>query len=279
MPEDVALLAMATSVARGAAEVIRTIRARGFTTTIKADTSPVTEADNASERYILQKLRAYRPDIAAIAEEESAAGVHMETGQRYWLVDPLDGTRGFTEGRDHFAVNIGLVEGDQALLGAVVLPASGEVYAGGKGLGAWKIHERTLPFDQTGAGTVQEGLRLLASATPIVARTTPPDGVRMLASRYRRTSGFTDPQMLRWLQGRHVHSVKRMGSAEKMVRVAEGSADFFPRLGPTMEWDTAAPQAIVEAAGGQLVDRSGEPLRYGKAGRLNHHFCCMGKGW
>ncbi|MCQ9156080.1 3'(2'),5'-bisphosphate nucleotidase CysQ [Acidomonas methanolica] len=249
---DTALLALATRLAGEAAELIRDIRARGFATETKSDRSPVTEADHAAERHILSGLRAATPHIPAIGEEEVAAGVTTEPGPVYWLVDPLDGTREFVAGRDDFTVNIGLVRHGRAVLGAVALPAYGQIYAGLAGVGA--------------SVTDREGTR------PIHAVSPGPEGLRVLASRHYSD----DPRLKAWLAGRVVASVGNIGSAAKFVRVAEGAADFYPRLGPTMEWDTAAPQAVVEAAGGAVLDEHGAPLRYGKPGWLNPPFQCRG---
>ncbi|GAN53691.1 3'(2'),5'-bisphosphate nucleotidase CysQ family protein [Tanticharoenia sakaeratensis] len=252
-PDDASLLSLATTVAQEAAAIVNTIRARGFETEIKADRSPVTEADHAAEAHILQRLRAARPDIPAIGEEEFAAGVTMAPGDMFWLVDPLDGTREFAAGRDDFTVNIGLVRGDRAVLGAVALPAYGQTYYGGAGLGAFRIDA--------------DGTHAIEACVP------PADGARVLASRHYAD----DPQLAAWIGARRIAWTRNLGSSVKFVRVAEGAADLYPRLGTTMEWDTAAPQAVVEAAGGRIVTDDGQDLRYGKTGWRNPHFLCMGR--
>lgn len=249
-PSDADLLALALRLAREASGVINTIRARGFVTSVKSDSSPVTEADQAAEAHILAGLRAAVPQIPVIAEEEVAAGISTQAGAMYWLVDPLDGTREFAAGRDDFTVNIGLVRGDRAVLGAMALPAYDEFYAGGEGLGAKR-------WDADGVHDIH-------------VRPVPEEGLTVLASRHYAD----DPRLSRFLAERRVASVGNIGSAVKFVRVAEGRADFYPRLGPTMEWDTAAPQAIVEAAGGHITLMDGQPLRYGKAGWKNPPFLC-----
>ncbi|GBQ05590.1 3'(2'),5'-bisphosphate nucleotidase CysQ family protein [Saccharibacter floricola] len=247
-----ALLSLALEVISEAADIVNTIRERGFRTMIKADSSPVTEADQASEAHILSRLREAYPDIAAIAEEEHAAGIHIHPGSYYWLIDPLDGTKGFAAGGDDFAINIGLVHNDQPVLGAVALPAFAQFYSGGKGLGAFR-HD--------------------AQGTHTIKTVTPSDeGLRVLASSHHGSETL----LQKWLAGRPIHSITRMGSAAKLVRVAEGAADFYPRFGPTMEWDTAAPQAILEEAGGHLYDEHGHILRYGKEGWKNPPFYCTG---
>ncbi|WP_025885716.1 3'(2'),5'-bisphosphate nucleotidase CysQ family protein [Asaia prunellae] len=247
------LLALAARLAEEAATLINDIRHRGFETIIKADRSPVTEADQAAERYILSGLRSATPDIPAIGEEEVANGLFVEPGETYWLVDPLDGTREFAAGRDDFTVNIGLVHNNRAVLGAMSLPAYDQLYTGLIGKGAWRR-------DRNGHGE-------------ITAVLPPESGLRILASRHYAD----DPRLKEWLAGRKVGSLGNIGSAAKFVRIAEGAADFYPRLGPTMEWDTAAPQAIVEAAGGHVLDEQGKPLRYGKPGWFNPPFLCTGR--
>ncbi|GBR68313.1 3'(2'),5'-bisphosphate nucleotidase CysQ family protein [Gluconobacter kanchanaburiensis] len=250
--DNAALLSLAIRLAAEAADIINAIRERGFRTDIKSDASPVTEADHASEHHILTGLRAACPAIPAIGEEEASVGIRINGGDAYWLVDPLDGTRGFASGGRDFTVNIGLVRHDRPVLGVVALPGYGLIYSGGQGLGAHR---------SDGPHTTR-----ISTATP------PPEGLRVLAS-----SHHGDPELLdRWLAGRKVASIDRLSSSVKFMRVAEGEADFYPRFGPTMEWDTAAPQAILEAAGGAILDENGKPLRYGKPGRLNGSFYCTG---
>lgn len=249
---DAHLLALAAQLAEEAADIIRTIRARGFEIQTKADTSVVTEADHAAERHILRGLRAAYPDIPVIAEEEVASGLHGEVSPVYWLVDPLDGTREFAAGRDDFTVNIGLVRDGRAHLGAMALPAYDQLYTGGVGLPAQRK-------DKTGTHAIH-------------TRLPPAEGLHVMASRHYAD----DPRLADYLGGRKVASVRNLGSAVKFARVAEGVTDLYPRLGPTMEWDTAAPQAIVEAAGGHVTLADGSPLLYGKRGWKNPEFFCTG---
>lgn len=247
-----ALLSLALDIVSEAADIVRIIRAKGFNTTIKADSSPVTEADRASELHILQRLRQAYPDIAAIAEEETAAGMQIQIGEYYWLIDPLDGTRGFAAGGNDFTINIGLIRHNKPILGVVALPAFHQIYGGGKNLGAFRI-------DDTGKHTIQ---------------TVQPhsEGLRVLTSSHHGSETL----LQKWLAGRSIQSIIRMGSAAKIMRVAEGNADFYPRFGPTMEWDTAAPQAILEEAGGHLYDDTSHILRYGKYQWKNPPFYCTG---
>lgn len=250
------LLDLAGSLARRAAELILKIRARGFETVEKADYSPVTDADHASEGLILAGLRAasraHRP-IPVIAEEEVAAGRKSEPVDEYWLVDPLDGTREFAAGSDNFTVNIGLIRNGVAVLGAVALPAHGQLYLGRLGHGAVR-------HDADGVHA-------------ITVRAAPAEGLTVLASRHYAN----DPTLLGYLGTQRIASLGNIGSAAKFVRVAEGAADLYPRLGRTMEWDTAAPQAVVEAAGGSVRLFDGSDLRYGKPGWENPNFVCRGK--
>jgi 3'(2'), 5'-bisphosphate nucleotidase len=248
-----ALLRLATDLAEQAGAAILAVRARGFDTLRKADASPVTEADHAAEALIVAGLRGAAPEIPVVAEEEMAAGHVPERADVFWLVDPLDGTKEFAALRDDFCVNIGLVRGGVAVLGVVGAPALGELYGGIVGRGAWK--------------------RDAAGERAITVRPVPTAGLDVIASR----SHANDARMTAFLAGRKVASMLNVGSALKFCRVAEGLADLYPRFGRTMEWDTAAPQAVLEAAGGSVrVAETGAPLRYGKPGWDNPHFICAG---
>ena len=252
---DIELLAQAAALASRAGAVIMQIRARGFETRTKADLSPVTEADHAAEAIILDGLRlpTGAATIPVVAEEEVAAGRHESVGDCFWLVDPLDGTREFAAGRESFTVNIGLVRGGRAVLGAVALPAYGQRYLGIVGHGAVR--------------------RDAEGEHAITARAAPAAGLTVLASRHYAR----DPTLLAYLGTQRIASIDNIGSAAKFVRVAEGAADLYPRLGRTMEWDTAAPQAVLEAAGGSVRLFDGTPLAYGKPGWENPHFICRGR--
>ncbi len=251
--DNPALLDLAADLAADAARLILEVRARGFAVMRKEDFSPVTEADRAAEALITQALRAATPDIPVIAEEEVAAGRITAIDGRFWLVDPLDGTREFAAGEAAFTVNIGLVAAGVAILGAVAVPASGEIFGGIVGAGAWK--------------------RQNGETHPITTRAPPPAGLTVLASRHHGD----DPALKAALAGKRIAAIHKLGSAVKFCRLAEGGADFYPRLGPTMEWDTAAPQAVLEAAGGVVLDAAGAPLRYGKPGFFNPPFFCHGR--
>jgi 3'(2'), 5'-bisphosphate nucleotidase len=251
--DDQDLLSQIADLAVRAGEVILEVRARGFESKRKEDASIVTEADHAAEAVIVAALRAATPGIPVVAEEEMAAGHDPGQPDEFWCVDPLDGTREFSKGGDDFAVNIGLVRGGVAVLGAVAVPAQGEVFAGIIGHGAWK---------RTAAGT-----------HPIHARPVPPEGMTVLSSRH----SANNTRLEEFIAGRKVAAITNMGSAIKFCRLAEGLADLYPRFGRTMEWDTAAPQAVLEAAGGAV--RTMHPdarLLYGKPGWDNPHFYCTG---
>jgi 3'(2'), 5'-bisphosphate nucleotidase len=251
---NIELLELAASLAEAAGREILAVRAGGFTVDHKEDQSPVTLADMRAERLIVAGLRAATPDIPVIAEEEVAAGRLTEAGGRFWLVDPLDGTREFAAGRDEFAVCVGLVVDGRAVLGVVGAPAQGAVYGGVVGAGAWRQDR--------------------AGRQVIAARMPPDEGITVYASRHYAD----DPLLAEYLSRYKVAHLTNIGSALKFCRLAEGVADFYPRLGRTMEWDTAAPQALLEAAGGRVVTLDERPLGYGKPGFENPHFLCFGRG-
>ena len=251
--DDAALLNLAADLAKQAGAIILAVRTRGFDTLRKADASPVTEADHAAEAHIVAGLRRATPEIPVVAEEEMAAGLVPAAAAALWLVDPLDGTKEFAALRDDFAVNIGLVRHGRVVLGVVGVPAHGELFGGLVGVGAWK--------------------RTAAGESRIAARAVPEGGLDVIASR----SHANDERLARYLAGRKVASIRNAGSSLKFCRLAEGTADLYPRFGRTMEWDTAAPQAVLEAAGGSVrVAETGEPLLYGKPGWENPHFICAG---
>ena len=251
--DDAALLSLAAGLAEQAGAEIRAIRQRGFEIQRKADHSVVTEADHAAEAIILAGLRNALPGCTVIAEEEAAAGRTTIATAEFWLVDPLDGTREFTGGGDDFAVNIGLVRNGRPVLGVVGVPASGIIFGGVVGSGAWRQKN--------------------GQCVPISARTPPPEGLTVVAIRHHGDGA----RLNAFLAGRVVAKTVNFGSSLKFCRLAEGTADLYPRFGRTMEWDTAAPQAVLEAAGGAVETLDGEPLRYGKAGWENPHFVCRGR--
>jgi 3'(2'), 5'-bisphosphate nucleotidase len=247
--DDNALLELAFTLAARAGEIILDVRREGFRTMYKEDFSIVTVADHRAEAAILAGLREATPEIPVIAEEEVAAGRVPRLAERYWLVDPLDGTREFAAGSDDFAVCIGLIEGDAPSLGVVAGPARGEAFGAIKGQGAQK--------------------RDASGARAIHVRAMPAEGATVIAS---VTSG-RHPSVDRFLRSHRVAKFSQFGSALKFCRIAEGVADLYPRFGRTMEWDTAAGQILLEEAGGSVCDAgTGKPLRYGKPGFENGAF-------
>jgi 3'(2'), 5'-bisphosphate nucleotidase len=221
----------------------------------KADGSPVTDADQAAEALILAGLKRLTPEIPVVAEEEVAAGrVPDISGGRFWLVDPLDGTREFIKGNGEFTVNIGLIEEGRPVLGVIHIPTQRRGYAG-------MVAERfVVAADEDGPDR------------PIAARPVPPRDLVVVASRSHRT-----PELEAYIARLPAKSSASAGSSLKFCLVAEGRADVYPRLGRTMEWDTAAGHAIVEAAGGRVQLLDGGPLVYGKAGFENPNFVVEGR--
>lgn len=240
-------------VARHAGAEILRVYAGDFATTRKADHSPVTEADHAAEAVILPALRRLTPGIAIVSEEEfQLTGLPRQAAERFWLVDPLDGTKEFIARNGEFTVNIALIEHGRPVLGIVHLPALAQTYRGHDG-----IAERA---DDGGA------------FAPIHARATPQAGATMIISRSHAAKELAKAEEM----GEPVAGTLVAGSSLKFCRIAEGAADLYPRYGPTMEWDTAAGQAVLEAAGGSVRELDGKPLRYGKAGFRNPHFIARG---
>lgn len=225
----------------------------------KSDESPVTTADHAAEAIILERLRDTAPRIPIVAEEQVAAGHIPDTGEEFFLVDPLDGTREFIERRGDFTVNIALIRGGSPVLGVVYAPASGQLFAGDAGaMRAFQCMQDP--------GSPERGQRI-----PIRVRPAPRGGVTAVASRSHRTPE-TDAYLARY----RVAELVSVGSSLKFCLIAAGDADLYPRLGPTMEWDTAAGHAVLVAAGGTVLASDGSPLRYGKPHFRNPWFIASG---
>ena len=250
-----ALLPAVCALAREAgARVLEIYESRAFEVEKKGDGTPVTTADRAADEIIISGLRQLTPAIPVVTEETVAA-IPFEQRRGWatcWLVDPVDGTREFIERTGEFSVNIALVVEGAPVLGVVYGPAVGQLYFGGPKLGAWK---------QAGEAP-QQAIRVRAAET----------GCRLAVSRRHGRKVDALKQML----PQPVTEV-HMGSALKTCLVAEGRADFYPRMGETSHWDTAAGHAILKAAGGEMMDLTGKPLRYQPTERLlNPFFIAVG---
>lgn len=229
----------------------------------KADDSPVTDADRTAEAIIARHLRSAYPETAIVAEEACSAGdMPEEIGNLFFLVDPLDGTKEFVAGLPDFTINIALVENGRPVAGVVFAPAYGEIYSG-SAAGAFRARRhRDASFTQP--QRIEARLR--------------PSRPLALASRSHRTL-----ETNLYLEKLPLEAVVPVGSSLKFCRIAEGSADLYPCLGRTMEWDTAAGHAVLEAAGGHVMRFAGGDLNYGKrhqghdADFANPHFLATGR--
>lgn len=229
----------AASVAAGRA--ILDVRRRGYRAERKADSTPVTEADRAAEAILLAAIREAAPGIPIVAEESCAAGYVPVVDGPFFLVDALDGTKEFVRGGDDFTVNVALVRDGVPVLGIVHVPVTGETFVGIAGEGAWVLPP---------AGDAERPLHVRAA----------PALLDVVASKSHRTPE-TDAYIARYPVG----SLVAAGSSLKFCCLAEGRADLYPRMGDTMQWDTAAGDAVLRAAGGRTLTLDGAPLRYGPA--------------
>ena len=247
------LMEQVADISRRAGREIMKIYESGFTVTAKKDSSPVTEADNAAEELIIRSIgEGVSGKFPIVSEEAFAAGrVPTLTDGPFWLVDPLDGTKEFISRNGEFTVNIALIENGAPILGVVHAPALGATYSGMRD-GAF-VQMKDSP------------------RRPIACRPMPKAGLVALVSRSHLT-----PEVGEYLRKFDIAKEISAGSSLKFCRLAEGHADIYPRLGRTMEWDTAAGQAVVQFAGGSVCDLDGAPLRYGKAGAENPHFVAKG---
>lgn len=242
-----------------AGRVVHTIYRGGFSVSQKADESPVTNADHAAEAIILERLRAVAPDIPIVAEEEVAAGRQPAVGKEFFLVDPLDGTKEFIQKRGDFTVNIALIRERVPVLGVVYAPAKSSLFAGNVAAkSAFRSDQSTDSPEQ-------------APRRPIRIRPVPGEGVTAVSSRSHST-----PETDAYLAQCNVSDRVSIGSSLKFCLVASAEADLYPRLGPTMEWDTAAGHAVLSAAGGSVWAPGGAPLLYGKPGFRNTFFIASG---
>jgi 3'(2'), 5'-bisphosphate nucleotidase len=248
------LLEPVRAIAREAGEAILRVYAREFDVDLKDDRSPLTEADRAAHERIVARLAGVKPRLPVLSEEGSNISyATRKRWRRYWLVDPLDGTKEFIKRNGEFTVNIALIEGGQPVLGVVLAPALDLEYWACAGGGAFK----------RAAGGPVEPIRAARQAS---------QPLRVVGSR-----SHAGVALAAYLDTLGPHVLKSMGSSLKICLVAEGAADIYPRLGPTSEWDTAAAQAILEAAGGSMIDLVGQPITYNsKEGLLNPHFLAIG---
>ena len=245
VPGDPDLLEGFIAAALEAGDAILQIYERPtFATSSKDDGSPVTEADTRAEAIILRALALLAPGLPVVAEEAAAAGLVPETAHDFILVDPLDGTREFVNRNGDFTVNIALIRNRVPVLGVVYAPALGVMYSGLVGTGA----RRTKVVGGAPIGWM-----------PIEARSSTSSALRVVASR----SHMSD-ETRRYLEAFDVMELVAIGSSLKFCKVAEGEADLYPRMGRTMEWDTAAGDAVLRAAGGQVQTLDGNRLDYGK---------------
>ncbi len=220
----------------------------------KADDSPVTQADKAANTFIETALKKLAPEIPVVSEEGTQQA--LDENATFWLVDPVDGTKSFIRGDDEFTVNIALIENRRAILGVLGVPAQGNIYKAALGHGAWKKPVGDAPW---------EAIK--------VSQTQKTEPQRVMSSQSHRS-----PSLEAWLEEQSVTVKERVGasSALKFGLIAEGAADIYPRMGPTMEWDTAAGHCLIEAAGGTLTQLDGSAFLYGKATYLNGGFIARG---
>ena len=238
------------AIALKAGELIMQVYATDFDVTSKDDTSPVTEADEKAEALILAALAELAPDIPVLAEEAVAAGIIPEIGTKFFLVDPLDGTKEFVHKRGEFTVNIALIEHGRPVMGVVYAPALDRLFVADSVSSAWqasaKPGAKVPPVSERKAMAIRRA----------------PEKLTAIASKSHRT-----PETDTFLEKFDVGDIISAGSSLKFCLIAAGEADLYPRMGRTMEWDTGAGQAVVEAAGGRVLQEDGAPLLYGKTTR------------
>ncbi|WDY57773.1 3'(2'),5'-bisphosphate nucleotidase CysQ [Pseudomonas sp. PSKL.D1] len=242
---DLQLMHEVVKLAQLAGEAILPFWRADVAVTNKADDSPVTAADLAAHRVIADGLQALAPQIPVLSEEDCNIPLAERQGwQRWWLVDPLDGTKEFIAGSEEFTVNIALIENGEVVFGVVSMPTNGRCYFGGQKLGAWRAE----------AG---------ADAVAITVRNAPPAGTPFTVVASRRHSSPQQEALLACL-GAAVGEMElaNIGSSLKFCLLAEGNADCYPRLAPTSQWDTAAAQGVVEGAGGEVIGLDGLPFSY-----------------
>jgi 3'(2'), 5'-bisphosphate nucleotidase len=235
-------------IAARAGAAIMQIYDAGFAVERKEDNSPLTLADLESQRIIVEGLTELTPDIPILSEESAQAPWNERRSWReLWVVDPLDGTREFVKRNGEFTVNIALVVDHEPVLGLVAAPALGLLYWGAVGLGAYTRNGSTSQPGAAESGAAQSPIHVSAPQAPL----------RVVGSR-----SHASPDTAAYLTRLKPHVMRGIGSSLKFCLVAEGKADLYPRFGPTSEWDTAAGQALLEAAGGHVTRLDGHRLRY-----------------
>ena len=237
---------------------IMEIYVQDFDVDYKDDNSPVTKADQIAEEIIIADLKDLAPHIPIIAEESCAAGIIPDTENIFWLVDPLDGTKSFIAKNDEFTVNIALIENGVPTLGLIYAPALNLLYT-------------AVPFSHAVRQKVTDHIELGAEEI-IRVKKSDTQNLTALASKSHR-----DDETNNFLHKHNIKTTKSIGSSLKLCLLAEGSADIYPRFGPTMEWDIAAGHAILNAAGGIITHPSGEDFKYGKKAYLNGAFIARPK--
>lgn len=236
-------------IARLAGDAIMAIYSRGTPEVqLKEDNSPVTEADLAAHKVLASRLKPLLFQCPVVSEEDAGSLVHRKSTGRFWLIDPLDGTKEFIARNGEFTVNIALIEDGRCVLGVVSVPAIDTLYWGGTGMGAFRRMDGQIVAIKVADSKAGSACRVVASKSHL----------------NEATRSFIDKL--------GEVSLVQAGSSLKFCRLAEGEADIYPRLAPTNEWDTAAAQAVLEGAGGVVIDLQGVPLLYGKPNVLNPSF-------
>jgi 3'(2'), 5'-bisphosphate nucleotidase len=239
-------------IAQAAGKVVMRHYQAGCEARMKSDRSPVTDADEEAEELILAELARAFPGVPVVAEEQAAAGRVSPVGSRFFLVDPVDGTKEFVKRGGEFTVNIGEIVDSEPASGVVLAPAIGRLFVGAAREGAFELSQGTL--------------------RDIACRAPAPDGLVAVSSR-----SHPDAKTDELLKALPIKGHTNAGSSLKFCLVAAGEADIYPRAGETMEWDTAAGHAVLRAAGGNVTNWDGSPFLYGKAGFRNGPFIARGK--
>ncbi|WP_422403973.1 3'(2'),5'-bisphosphate nucleotidase CysQ [Pseudomonas sp. GZD-209] len=258
---DLQLMQQVVKLVQLAGEAILPFWRAGVAVTTKADDSPVTAADLAAHRIIADGLQALAPQIPVLSEEDCDIPLQTRAAwQRWWLVDPLDGTKEFIAGSEEFTVNIALIEQGEVVFGVVAMPTNGRCYFGGRELGAWRA-ERD------------------AEAQAIQVRNAPPPDGRFTVVASRRHSSPEQEALLAGLTSAVGElELANIGSSLKFCLLAEGAADCYPRLAPTSQWDTAAAQGVLEGAGGEVIGLDGQAFQYPpRESLLNPFFLALPK--